>query len=48
MTTKQDDGDVFEWIFGDVSLLKLEKVVEDDNRHSVLQIDIISSRKYCD
>ncbi len=48
MTTKQDDGDVFRWIFGYVSLLKLEKDVEDDNRYPVLQIDIVSSRKYCD
>ncbi len=45
---KQDDGDVFWWILGHVSLLKLEKYVEDDNRQSVLQIDIVSSRKYCD
>ncbi len=29
---KQDDGDVFWWIIGHVSLLKLEKYVEDDNR----------------
>ncbi len=29
--TKQDDGDVFWWIFGHVSLLKPEKYVEDDN-----------------
>ncbi len=28
---KQDDGDVFWWIFGHVSLLKLEKYVEDEN-----------------
>ncbi len=27
--------DVFELIFGHVSLLKLEKHVEDDNRYSV-------------
>ncbi len=43
---KQDDGDVFGWIFGHVSLLKLEKDVEDDNRYSMLQIDFASSRKY--
>ncbi len=30
--TKQNDGDVFWWILGHVSLLKLEKYVEDDNR----------------
>ncbi len=30
--TKQEDGDVFCWLFGHVSLLKLEKYVEDDNR----------------
>ncbi len=30
--TKQDDGDVFWWILGHISLLKLEKYVEDDNR----------------
>ncbi len=48
MTTKQDKGDVFGWIFGNVSLLKLEKDVEDDNSYSVLQIDIVSSRKYWD
>ncbi len=30
--TKQDDGDVFWWIFGHVSLLKLEKYIEDDYR----------------
>ncbi len=30
--TKQDNGDVFWWILGHVSLLKLEKYVEDDNR----------------
>ncbi len=30
--TKQKDGDVFWWILGHVSLLKLEKYVEDDNR----------------
>ncbi len=29
--TKQDDGDVFWWILGHVSLLKLEKYFEDDN-----------------
>ncbi len=29
--TKRDDGDVFWWISGHVSLLKLEKYVEDDN-----------------
>ncbi len=46
--TKQDDGDVIWWISGHVSLLKLEKYVEDDNRQSVLQIDIVSSWKYCD
>ncbi len=45
---KQDDGDVFWWIFGHVSLLILEKKFEDANHYSVLQIDIISSRKYCD
>ncbi len=28
---KQDDGDVIWWISGHVSLLKLEKYVEDDN-----------------
>ncbi len=48
MTTKQDDGDIFGWIFGHVSLLKLEKDVEDENHYSVLQIDIVSGRKYCD
>ncbi len=47
MTTKKDDGDVFGWIFGHVSLLKLEKHFEDDNRYAVLQIDIVTSRKYC-
>ncbi len=36
------------WILGHVSLLKLEKYVEDDNHWSVLQIDIVSSRKYWD
>ncbi len=46
--TKQDDEDVFWWILGNVSLLKLEKYVEDDNRYTMLQIDIVSSRKYCD
>ncbi len=46
--TKQDDGDVFWWMFGHVSLLKREKDVKDDNRYSVLQTNIISSRKYCD
>ena len=46
--TKQDDGDVFWSIFGHVSLLKVEKYVEDDNRESVLHIDIVSSRKYRD
>ncbi len=30
--TKQDDGDVIWWISGHVSLLKLEKYVEDNNR----------------
>ncbi len=40
--------DVFGWIFGHVSLLKLEKDVEDDNRYSVLQIGIVSSRNYFD
>ncbi len=30
--TKQDDGDVFWWIFSYVNLLKLEKYVEDENR----------------
>ncbi len=30
--TKWDDGDVFWWISGHVSLLKLEKYVKDDNR----------------
>ncbi len=30
--TKQDDGDVFWWIFGNVSLLKLDKYAEDNNR----------------
>ncbi len=30
--TIQDDGDVIWWISGHVSLLKLEKYVEDDNR----------------
>ncbi len=29
--TKQDDEDAFWWIFGHVSLSKLEKYVEDDN-----------------
>ncbi len=29
--TKQDDGDVFWWILGHISLLKLQKYVEDDN-----------------
>ncbi len=33
--TKQDDGDVFGWIFGHLNLLKLEKDVEDENRYSV-------------
>ncbi len=28
MTTKQDDGNVFRWIFGHVSLLKLEKMLK--------------------
>ncbi len=46
--TKRDDEDVFWWIFGHVSLLKFVKDVEDDNRYSGFQIDIISSRKYCD
>ncbi len=46
--TKQDDADVFWWIFSHVSLLKLEKDVKDDNRYSVLQMGIVSSRKYCD
>ncbi len=31
LKTKQDDGDVFWWVFGHISLLKLEKYVEDDN-----------------
>ncbi len=45
---KQDDGDDFWWIFGQISSLKLEKDVEDENHYSVLQIDIISNRKYSD
>ncbi len=31
LKTKQDDGVVFWWIVGHVSLLKLEKFVENDN-----------------
>ncbi len=46
--TKQDDGDAFWRILGYISLLKLEKYVDDDNHWSVLQIDIVSSRKYGD
>ncbi len=46
--TKQDDGNIFWWIFGHVSLLKFEKDAKDDNHYSVLQIDIFSRRKYCD
>ncbi len=30
--TKQDSEEVFRWILGHVSLLKLEKYIEDDNR----------------
>ncbi len=44
--TKPDDGNVSWWIFGNVSLLKLEKDVEDDNRYCVLQIDIVSNRHF--
>ncbi len=43
---KQDDGKVFRWIFDHESLFKHKKDVEDDNHYSVLQIDIVSSRKY--
>ncbi len=46
--TRQNDKDIFWWIFGHVSLLKFVKDVEDDNHYSVLQINIISSVKYCD
>ncbi len=46
--TKWDNEDVIWWIFGHVSVLKFVKDVEDDNRYSVLQIDIIFNRKYCD
>ncbi len=46
--TKHNDADVLGWIFGHLSLLKPKKDVEDDNRYSMLPIDIISSRKYCD
>ncbi len=46
--TKQDAVDFFWGIFGPLSLLKLEKYVEADNHYSVLQINIISSRKCYD
>ncbi len=45
--TKSANKDVFWKIFGHVSLLIFVKDVEDDNHYSVLQMDIISSRKYC-
>ncbi len=48
--TKQNEMmRMFFWsIFGHVRLLKLEMDVEDEHRYSVLQIDIVSSKKYCD
>ncbi len=45
--TKQDDWAIFWWIFNYVCLLKLQKDDEDDNHYSVFQIDIVSSKKYC-
>ncbi len=33
--------------FSYVNLLKLEKDFEDDIHYSVLQINVVSNRKYC-